>query len=126
MWHIQSSVWTEKYLMFMRGFHLLIFMRRENGSKKSLFLVFAIIVFAIFYYGFEERVNSELVSKNLIDKQQEISDISYDEKLTMFIGNESITTESSFLIKKPNMYKRVDRVNSSTCLTIGSDGTLTW
>ena len=94
--------------------------------KKSLFLVFAIIVFAIFYYGFEERVNSELVSKNLIDKQQEISDISYDEKLTMFIGNESITTESSFLIKKPNMYKRVDRVNSSTCLTIGSDGTLTW
>lgn len=71
-------------------------------------------------------MNSESVSKNLINKQQEIYDISYDEKLTMFIGNESMTAESSFLIKKPNMYKRVDRVNSSTCLTIGSDGILTW
>lgn len=94
--------------------------------KKSLFLAFVIIVFAIFYYSFEERVNSDSISKNLINKQQEINDISYDEKLTMFIGNESIATDSSFLIKKPSMYKRVDQVNSSTCLTIGSDGILTW
>ncbi len=96
------------------------------ASKKSLFLAFTIIIFAIIYCGFEERANSESISKNLINKQQDIYDISYDEKLTMFIGNESIITESSFLIKNPNMYKRVDRVNSSTCLTIGSDGILTW
>lgn len=96
-------------------------------SKSSYFFVSAIIIFAILYCGFPgNKFDTESISKNLINEQKEITDMSYDEKLTIFIGNKSTTTESNYLIKKPNMYKRVDWVNSSIYFTVISDGRTVW
>ncbi len=97
------------------------------ASKKSYFLVSTVIIFAILYCGFlGGKFDPESISKNLISKQKEVTDMSYNEKMTMFIGNNPTTTESNYLIKKPDMYKRVDWVNSSIYFTVVSNGRTTW
>jgi outer membrane lipoprotein-sorting protein len=61
----------------------------------------------------EENMSAEKIAVKMVEKQKGIHDMSHTEILTMYIGNESRTTELDILYKKQNMFKRIEKVNSS-------------
>lgn len=94
--------------------------------SKERFLLILVIFSTICCGCVAESVNTAKITTNLINAQKEINDISYTEKLIIPIENGSTSTKSDFSIRKPNLYKKVDWINSSIHLITVSNETSSW
>jgi outer membrane lipoprotein-sorting protein len=91
------------------------------------------LIFGLFIFSLgciEKNMSAEEIVAEMAQNQKEmakeINDMSFTEVITVSIGNKSRTNESEVLYKKPNKYKRTEKIDSSIATVFVTNGTVTW